>query len=345
MKSINVARFGPSVFAAAAVLAGCGGSQPPTGTPGVMPQSRAITAHSERGASWMLPEVKKQNLLYIADPAAGGVIVYTYEPPRYKFVGLLADAPAPLGECVDKAQHIFVNNSGGPNGSTVTFVYEHGRVDPIRILGDPGGVPISCSVDPATGNLAVSSSTSSATEPNELAVYAHAKGRPALIAAPDFSYIAFCAYDERGDLFADGLNARRHHFILEELPAESGTFVSIKVSKAISPAGGIQWDGQYLVVGDPYSDALYRFKIKGHIAKEIDSIPLNGATTVDQFFITGNRIIDPSGSVGERSGWVDFYPYPAGGDPGRNLPNFSTPYAVVISRAQNEGPEHEGLGF
>jgi hypothetical protein len=30
------------------LLAGCGGSQPPVGAPGAMPQSRAIATHAER---------------------------------------------------------------------------------------------------------------------------------------------------------------------------------------------------------------------------------------------------------------------------------------------------------
>lgn len=38
-----------------ASLAGCGGSQPPIGAPGGMPQSRTITTHVERGGAWMAP--------------------------------------------------------------------------------------------------------------------------------------------------------------------------------------------------------------------------------------------------------------------------------------------------
>jgi hypothetical protein len=30
----------------------------------------------QRGTSWMLPEAKGENLLYVAGPASGGVIVY-----------------------------------------------------------------------------------------------------------------------------------------------------------------------------------------------------------------------------------------------------------------------------
>ncbi len=40
-------------YAAAALLAGCGGSQPPIGAPGAMPQTRAIATHAERSGSWL----------------------------------------------------------------------------------------------------------------------------------------------------------------------------------------------------------------------------------------------------------------------------------------------------
>jgi hypothetical protein len=45
------ARFVLSVSIAVASLAACGGSQPPIGAPGAMPQSRAIAAHTDRDGS------------------------------------------------------------------------------------------------------------------------------------------------------------------------------------------------------------------------------------------------------------------------------------------------------
>ena len=53
MKSLDFGRYVLGGFAAAAMLTGCGGPQPPIGAPGTMPQSRAIATHSERGGSWM----------------------------------------------------------------------------------------------------------------------------------------------------------------------------------------------------------------------------------------------------------------------------------------------------
>jgi hypothetical protein len=143
----------------------------------------------------------------------------------------------------------------------------------------------------------------------------------------------FCGYDSAGNFFANGLSANHRRYILEELPAGSSTFVALKVNKKIHPVGGIQWDGKHLAVGDPFIGTVYRFRIEGHVAREVGATPLNGTYTVDQFLITGKRIIDPSGYEPSRSGWVNFYPYPTGGNAKRNLINFSAPYSVVISRA------------
>jgi hypothetical protein len=51
------------IYVAAAMLAGCGGSQPPIGGLGAMPQTSAIATHAERGKSWMPSYAASQNLL------------------------------------------------------------------------------------------------------------------------------------------------------------------------------------------------------------------------------------------------------------------------------------------
>jgi hypothetical protein len=70
------------------VLAGCGGSQPPVGAPGAMPQTSALATHADLGKSWMAPKAKSDDLLYIAaGPVDGRVYVYTY--PKGRLVGTL----------------------------------------------------------------------------------------------------------------------------------------------------------------------------------------------------------------------------------------------------------------
>ena len=51
MRTSRLSRHAPSIVLTSAMLAGCGGSQPPIGAPGTMPQSRAIGHDAERGGS------------------------------------------------------------------------------------------------------------------------------------------------------------------------------------------------------------------------------------------------------------------------------------------------------
>ena len=65
-----------SISATAAMLLGCGGSQPPIDAPGAMPQSRAIATYAERGGSWMLPEAKHQVRCCTSRADAAGRVCY-----------------------------------------------------------------------------------------------------------------------------------------------------------------------------------------------------------------------------------------------------------------------------
>ena len=192
MRRAGCGRYTLGLIVAAAVLAGCGGSQPPIGAPGAMPQTSAIAAHADRGKSWMLPEAKAENLLYVADYGVG-VIVYSYRPWRIKYVGLLSTPQQAEGECVDKAQNIFV--TAGPYG---IFEYAHGGTSPIAILGAPDDEPLNCSIDPTTGNLAVVGSPYIGGS-DGVAIYKKARGRPTFYADSGFGDYE-CGYDDKGNL-------------------------------------------------------------------------------------------------------------------------------------------------
>ena len=56
MSISGFSRYALSRCVTAAILSGCGGSQPPIGPSGAMQQSPAIVTRAERGTSWMLPK-------------------------------------------------------------------------------------------------------------------------------------------------------------------------------------------------------------------------------------------------------------------------------------------------
>src|SRR5579863_10312478 len=144
-------------LSAAALVAACGGSQSPIGAPGAIPQTSAIAMHAERGKSWMLPEAKSSDLLYVAaspDGPNGSAYVYTY--PQGRLVGTLTGFGVPRGECADSAGDVFiVAYTNQSMSSSTIYEYAHGGTKPIAALSDPD-VAVGCAVDPTTGDLAAS---------------------------------------------------------------------------------------------------------------------------------------------------------------------------------------------
>jgi hypothetical protein len=57
---------------AAALLAGCGGSQPPVGASGAISQNRVVATYGDSSGSWMLPDARSGQPIY----AATGPLIY-----------------------------------------------------------------------------------------------------------------------------------------------------------------------------------------------------------------------------------------------------------------------------
>src|SRR5580692_1055393 len=213
---------------AAVWLAGCGGSQLPVGAPGAMPQTSAIATRAEGGKSWMSPEVKSGDLLYVSY-TDDHVNVFTY--PQGSLVQELVGFSGPSGECVDKSRDVFIVNSGTGSGTVQPGIleYAHGGTAPINTLGIPNGyTPWGCAIDPTTGNLAV---TVNSSGEDGLAIFQNASGTPT-ISSTGYLATRFCTYDDHGNLFVDGqANQSLVGFI--EFPAGQKTFKQISLNKRL----------------------------------------------------------------------------------------------------------------
>jgi hypothetical protein len=97
MTNLALSRFELRAILAAALLAGCGGSQPPIGAPGALPQTSAIATHDNRAGLWMPPSPTAR---HSADYAASGPLLYvTNVNPVYNDVTVYhagAKNPAPI---------------------------------------------------------------------------------------------------------------------------------------------------------------------------------------------------------------------------------------------------------
>jgi hypothetical protein len=321
-----------SICAATAMLSGCGGSQPRIGVPGMMPQRHTIATDAERGGSWMLPEAKSQDLLYIADAGENnktGVDVFLY--PSLKRVGMIADGNRAFGECVDASGDVYVVES------RVVVEYPHASSTPVKTLSGPASEEQynwSCSVDPMTGNLAVT--VDGYESGGYVFVYPQASGSPVEYASIEAVYnVTDVAYDNHGDLFVLGLglgSIPRPAYVLK-LQFGGKAFVPVRLRKEhyVSWIGGLLWNAGSIVLGATGPDDL-RYKLRGRNdrrAAETGQIPLPGAGNDHTgFFIQGERLIQPSTDADS----VFIYTYPAG-TLVKTIKHFGEPLAAVISEA------------
>lgn len=309
MRTARLMRWRRPIAAATALLAGCGGAPSPIGTTGAAPQYSAVAMRAAHGKSWMAPDAKKHDLLYVADGRDKGVYVLTY--PQGKVVGMLTTGLAnPVGVCTDKLGNVWIANY-----DTGTMVeYAHGGSEPISSVQDPGTSPLDCSVDPTTGNLAVVAGPSMGSQTGSFLVYDRAAGTPHTYSVP-FAETSHCGYDDRGNLFVDGFGYNEvPRFAFGELRRGESKFRRISIQFVGDP-GPVRWDGKYIAIGDKESDWINRYAIRGRSAVQAGTLTLNAVHWIAGFWIRGDRVVVTSAYGMGSYPPLQYYKYPAGGSP------------------------------
>ena len=221
MKNLEFGRDALGAFAAAAMLAGCGGAQPPIGAPGAMAQGpgtvRETAQHRKSSGG---------DLVYAT--GAGETLVFSY--PK----GTLLDAirTGGAGICSDTQGNVFVTNAAN------IYEFPHGATSPSATLTVPGKLAQGCAVDPLSNNLAVIFKGSSA----DVAVFPNEQGTPTLYQSQIDSN--FCGFDGSGDLFVNGYSGQACGF--SELPKNGSSFTELSISSTVGQPGQVQWDGKYI---------------------------------------------------------------------------------------------------
>jgi hypothetical protein len=311
------------VVVCASILAACSGGPQPS----LAPQQEPVNT----GPSWISPDASKtKDLLYVVNLGTGTGNVGVYSYPQGKLVETLTQGlELPEGVCTGKKGDVWIVNSG--RVADVVTLYKHGGKTPVGYLTDDGAVADSCSVDPTTGNLAVTSYASYSYGPGSVAVYAHAKGLPTYYSDPKMSEMLFCGYDDKGNLFVDGWQNSNTDFQFAELPKGKKQFTNITLKGAtIAWPGNVQWDGKHIAVGDQeYSQLVSAiYQTTGAGGRIVGKTVLADSAFVGGFWIAGNTVIAPDA----RSNAVGFYNYPAGGKPTKTLQKgFDDPTSVAIS--------------
>ena len=294
--------------------------------------SPTFVRHIEsRSGSWMLPEASTEDLLYVTNYSK--VLVYTY--PAGKLVGTLKGFSSSVGECVDAKGDVFITNYE----PVTVFEYAHGGTKPIAQFPTKKSGNYGCAINPLNGDLAISGGTRFV----EVFRGANPKSKPEVFQDKGMGFGQFCAYDNDGNLFFDGVSPT-HGQRLSELPVGSSEFAGITLSKGMrfQVESSIQWDGTYLTVltyvpwghGSP---KLLQLRIldnaRGEKAGEVSlGAPAN---TVLQYFLTnGTAVIPNIRALSGQNSTVLLYKYRSGGSPYSSIrKNINDARGVVVSYA------------
>jgi hypothetical protein len=314
-------------FVVIAAFVGCGAPQAYT-TP-LLQQNAPVARDSGRTRSWMLPQAKDEDLLYVSNVYT--ITVYSY--PKGKLVGTLSDFEKPYGECVDAKGNVWITDSSFGR----IYEYPHGGTKPIHTLTDPEYVPYGCAVDPTTGDLAVANYSDVSAREGDVAVYRKAKGTPKSYIGYDFYYYYDCGYDAQGNLYVDGLfGSYGDGFEFGELAKGGAEIKDILLPNSIRYPGGIEWDGNYVAVGDNAGEAIYQYTFSHGEATLEGTTTLTGAGNVGQFGIVGSTVVTPNQFFSTSNSGVLYYPYPAGGASTQTITKgVFYPYSAVVSLASS----------
>jgi len=258
-----------------AALIGCGGSQPPIAAPGAMQHTGTPLTREAMG----------NDLIYVT--SADFVSAYDFSG---NLIFNLKNLYAVRGLWSDASGNVFI-----PSGSAV-YEYAHGGTQPIATLALPNGdrSAFGCAVDPSTGNLAVTSTESDSHSAGNVAVFEHAQGLPQVYTDPDISEFIYCGYDDKGNLFVDGATGGKTY--LSELPTGGSSLTNISLNKRVQRAGAVQWDGQYVSMGDSYNHVVYQISVSGTTGTVVGTSAFNGWAKrhgIVQYWLSNGMILIP----------------------------------------------------
>ena len=307
-------------------VAGLGGCSSAFSPPWV--RSPAQAGRATQNLSWMAPNAKSQDLLYVVDIGGEDVEVLTY--PDGKQVGHLTGFDEPNAACVDKRGDVFITNTDALD----VVEYAHGGSEPIATLSDPN-YPMGCSVNLNTGDLAVSNEN-----PASVSIYKRAKGSGAIkyYGGQLLTQVYYCSFDNAGDLFVDGFNNDGRPQLVELL-RKNYIVVGITLNVRVGWTGGVEWHGKYLALGDQFAkqpapgssplSAIYNVKIDGSNGTVVSTASLGDAGDVVQFWIEGSTII----GADVQNEDVGYWRYPYAGWPSKMLTRFYEPVGAAVSLA------------
>ena len=140
MKRFSLGTYAFSGGVAVALLAACGGSQPPIGAPGVMPQTSTITTQDT-------PYVHSVPLLYVTNSSSyNDVKVYHANGKDPSSIEVISDGlESPVGDCLDGDGTLYVVNE--PAGPGWVTEFPTGKTEASKVIKNGINTPAFCAID------------------------------------------------------------------------------------------------------------------------------------------------------------------------------------------------------
>jgi hypothetical protein len=317
-----------AICAIATVLVACSTSgASTTNSSAMLPSNTRLTdgrpATTGYGAKTASTEV---DVLYMTDGSNVKLVSYQYGIA----MGSINHLQDPRGLCSDSAGNVFITNGAGQS----IYEYAYAQVKRSASLQDKGAAPNGCSVDPTTGNLAVTNycqgSIEACTGPGNVAVYKNAKVVPKLYSTNGLLMNPFfCGYDNASNLFVVGTNGTSN-VVLAELAQGSRKFKRVKLNDALGTPGNVQWDGTYITVGDVTANAIHRYTVTDYDGTEAGVVQFDSDTAMGQTWIFNGVVFIPD-QARKNVGTLRAAQYPRGGFAGPVRPGLRMPYGVTVS--------------
>jgi len=279
--------------------------------------------------SWMAPDAKTKDLVYVSDYNAN--IVYVLSYPQLTLEGeIKGEGLTPIGLCTDAKQNVWVAYSF----TELLREYAHGGTSPIATLYmKTAGSPNGCSVDPSTGDLAVT--VLGYSSDGDVAIFKRAQGTPKIYTYSGGAFYAqFCGYDDKGNLFVDAsVRTSGFSFLFAELPKGGSALQKIVLTGGrVYFPGQVQWDGKYVTVTDQYyqnQDQPGIYRTTGAGGEIVGSTSLDAVGRVAQLWIEGATVVVPN----QTQASVELFKYPGGGLV-QSVGGFDRPIGATVSLAK-----------
>jgi hypothetical protein len=333
MKTISRSvRLTFGICTSVALLAGCGGSQLHDALPNTSAPGAPTGTPEDRLGSWMSPEAKNQDLVYVSNVSNNTVSVYGLR--KHTLLGQLTKIDQPYGVCSDTSGNVWVIAWG----NNKLIEYAHAGTTPVRtlVVYDSQANLNDCSVDPMTGNLAVTNWGDNWYK-GDVLIFEKAQGKPKRYDGRGIWFYWGCSYDDRGNLYADGWDSYLNSwFALGVLHKGGRTFDTIWLVPGIKPpfAGTVRWDGSRVAIGN--WEMIDEYTVDGQFAYAKRATLLTDRWPVGMFAITidrGRSIVIAPDTAGHPDA-VQYWNYPKGGSPTATITDgLSAPFAAAVSKA------------